>query len=575
MTQMNRVLRRAAIRMALGRFGLWLLVGLTIAAAAMLGLRTADKLIGLQPDWILSWSIAGGAAGLFAILVTIITRKDRLFVARTVDEKADLREALSTAICVADRPDSWSQAAVAHAASISKRVVIRQAFPMKAPKMWPAPVVLLILFFLAGLFPQGDLLGFISEAEAEEQQQQEVAAATQEVEQIEQKIDEILQNIDDKAFADQLADEELDKPTALRSPEEMRRRALEKLTKAQNRVRELSEQEEQKTLDAMQARMKDLKQMRDGSQEMTDLTRAMQKGDFAEAKAALEKMMQKISSGEMTKQDQEKLAEQLEKLGEQLEKMAESKKAMEDALKQAGIDPGVLNNPAALQQAIQNSDKLNDAQKQQLQNLAQAQQQASKMCQQMGQACQNAGQCMNPGAQDMAGAQEGLGQMAGQLSEMEMLQQQMSEMQMASQQLQQQVNSLCQSMGQCEGSSVAISSKPGQGSGNRGVGGGIAPDDQAAAFNQYDDKTNIKTRQGRVIGSTLIEGEQVRGEAVQQFREQVAQAVQDFDDEAIETQTIPREFHDPIKTYFGNLDKQTQVESASGGSTTEPESEDD
>ena len=48
----------------------------------------------------------------------------------------------------------------------------------------------------------------------------------------------------------------------------------------------------------------------------------------------------------------------------------------------------------------------------------------------------------------------------------------------------------------------------------------------------------------------------------QQFREQVSQAAQAFDDEAIETQTIPREFHDPIKAYFGNLDKQTRIESA-------------
>ncbi|MCA9310520.1 MAG: hypothetical protein KDA21_04890 [Phycisphaerales bacterium] len=561
MTQMNRVLRRAAIRMALGRFGLWLLLALTLAAAAMLGVRVADKLIGFQPDWNLAWIIAGSSAATLALIATILTRKDRLFVARTVDENANLREALSTALCVADRTDSWSRAAVAHAAEVANRVIIRQAFPFRIPRLWPAPLVLLGLFFLAGLVPQGDLLGFVSKAEAEEQHQEEVAAATQEVKQIDKTIEDLMEKLGDDAFADQLAEEELEKPLPLQDPEEMRRRALEKLTKAQQRVQELSDSEEQKTLDSMQQRMKNLKQLRDGSQEMADLSRALQKSDFGDAKEALEKMMEKLAANNMSPEDQQKLAEQLENLGKQLEELARNQDALEKALKEAGVDPAAMNNPLALQQAIQNSDKLSDAQKQQLQQLAQAQQQASQACQQMAQACQNAGQCMNPG-QNAGNAQEGLGQMGQQLSQLEALQQQMSEMQMANQQIQNQLNSLCQSMGQCEGSSLAMCNTPGNGTGKRGLGGGFAPDDQAAAFNQHDEKAPIKTTAGRVIGTTLIEGDQVRGEAVQQFREQVSQAAQAFDDEAIETQTIPREFHDPIKAYFGNLDKQTRIESA-------------
>ena len=45
-------------------------------------------------------------------------------------------------------------------------------------------------------------------------------------------------------------------------------------------------------------------------------------------------------------------------------------KKMEDALKQAGMDPNLANNPQALKQALQDNKNLTPQQKKQLQQMA-------------------------------------------------------------------------------------------------------------------------------------------------------------------------------------------------------------
>ena len=567
MPEIDRLLRRAAIRLLLVRFVRAVVVALGLGVGLLVAMRVAERLLALSIDWSAAWVGVMGISVLGAVAWVVLLRADRLAVAREVDERADLRESIGTALCVMEDEDGWSRATVEHARGLSRRVVVRQLFPFSIDRTWPVPVVGAVLFLLLGFLPQADLLSLLETAEAKQQNQEEIATAQQQVETAQKEVRDALKDVPGLDDALNKTDESMEAKT----PEEIRRDSVKQLTTLQDKLNELQNSEKAASLDELGDRMRQLTQPDGGPGELDDMVKAMQKGDFEAASKALEALAAKLASGALTDAQKQALAEQLKKLAEQMKALAEMRDALEKQLEKMGLDKALASDPQALQKALQNNPNMTQAQKDQLMKKAQACQNASKTCQGMASACQSAAGSLAKGGSGM----EGMQKMAGQLSAAEMLQQEMNGLSAA----QGVLNSQLQALGQCMGGSSDmldiyknfVAQSQSTGSGKRGQGGGKAPDPMAAEYKLNADRANTKFDPDTpIIGETLARGTQMRGEAAQKMRDAV-HASSEAAAEAIETKVIPREYHDAIKHYFGSLEKES--DETSGASEPTPETE--
>src|SRR5688572_13324950 len=277
MNDIRRVLRRAAWRvwlMALGR-------ALTVAASAVLAglivLRLVQQASGLAVPWVdvAIWSAVG--AVVLAVAWTIISRADRAAVARRVDEGADLREALSTALCIERNQDAWSRVALETAAERARAVDVRRAVPMQPPRFWPVPLALAMSLLVVWIAVQPmDLFGNIARAKQEEQDQARIM-------EVQAKSDEAIKKVESM---------------------------MAKLEQGQK----------------MEALEKMLKQLRTpGEGPLTELSKELSKGNFKQAAEELEKLAEKMNANQLSDEDKKALSEQIKKLQEQLDKLAQER----------------------------------------------------------------------------------------------------------------------------------------------------------------------------------------------------------------------------------------------------------
>ena len=260
----------------------------------------------------------------------------------------------------------------------------------------------------------------------------------------------------------------------------------------------------------------------------------------------MQDLKQKLASGELTEAQKAKLAEQMKSLSEQLSELAQQRDELEEALKQAGMDPSLASaDPDALQQAIQNNPNLSEAQKQSLQKMAQSTQSACSRCNSMASA---AASMAKAGGDSLSPAE--MASMEGQLSDLASKEGALADMDKAMEEFDKLSNSLSQSMGQCEGSNYNPFARPQPG--KRGRGGGD-PYTQKGDFALKQEKSDGRTTEGPIIGSTFIEGGKIRGESTEAFSGAVQSSGQAAA-RAIEEKLIPVEYHDAIKNYFGRLD---------------------
>jgi chemotaxis protein histidine kinase CheA len=331
-------------------------------------------------------------------------------------------------------------------------------------------------------------------------------------------------------------------PDALRSPDEIKRDAIKKVTEVNRRLDELLSGEKGKSAEALRQALSQLDTPKEGM--AREFAEALAKGDFSSARQALEKMLEQLAEGNVPAEAQEQLAEQLQQLANQLQQLAQQQQQLQQALQQAGLDPQLANNPQALQQALKNNPNLNQQQVQQLQQLVQAQQAARQMCQGLGQACQNM-------AQAMQGNQgQGMGQgLADQLNQMEQLQMMLQQAQAAA--------NAC--AGMCQGLGQGLSEKPGPGMGNRGVGeGGRAPRAPTPWGTQLRKADVTTDPEGEIIARMLIDGPEYIGESRKAARRIVTELLDGYD-QAIAEELVPPQYKSAHQHYFGELKKRTEA----------------
>ncbi len=570
MDPIREVIARAGRRLLLARWIHHTLVLLTCAIALAAIARGVQKLVPtLTFDWSTALPLLAVAAAVMGLLIAWVRRPKEIEIARTIDERAGLRETLSTAICVEKEDGAWSKAIVEDAGQKARRVVVKDAVPIEAPgnSWWPvaACAALLAVWWL----PAHDVTGLLAKKQQQQAQQQQVQQVAAQLDDAQKRIGEILAQAGLQMDKSDDAKEDLFNPTRMDqiSPEEMQRAAVKRLTDLADQLEAKRNSEEGQTFDAIQEAMKRLEAPQPGP--AAEMSRALARGDFAEAKKQLEQIAEQIKSGEMSAEEKAQIAEQIQKMAEALQQMAEDRGQLEEQLQAAGLSQEqakqLAADPSALQQALEQQG-LSQEQINQLMQQAKAQQSA---CDAAGGMCQAMGQM----AEGMQGGNEGqmssgMESMSGQLSNLERLQAEMA--------------SLDQALGECNSQMAGMCENPGSGlkpgmmGGGSGIGGGIGKggksdhlgDEQSPANVVYQsEKANVPILgDGPVIASTLVYGSQVRGESTATFAE-VAGSAEAQATEAIETKRVPREHEEAVKAYFGRLKKVAEQQSAQPASS--------
>ncbi len=578
MNEVYRVIGAAARRLLVIDFIRALVWTLTGAVGAVILARLVERVFGLAFPWfapyggIFAW--AGAATLVAAAVWTAVARRRVPVVARELDERAGLRESLSTALYAErQKNDPWCSAVIETARARAVSTNVRQAIPLAAPRQWPAPILgaalLALLWFTVPAF---DVLKILERRTNEQQRVAAVTEVKRDLAEKQQKLDELMAKAKLELKEEEAAKLDAQKLNEPMTPEELQRAAVKQLTDVSERLAEMKDGEKGEEDKAIRDKMAQLKQPGDGP--LNELARALSRGDFSKAEEALQDLKNKIESGNLTEQEREQAQKQLQNLGEQMKKLAEDRKEMQQKLEAAGLDAEaakellkkMAQDPAAakeaMKQAMEAMKGLTEAQKQQLLEQAMSQCKAGGQCDKMGQSMSQMAQGMSPEGMDSE-AMEGMAAMQGQLSEMEMSQQELQAMDAAMAECRAQLQALGECLGQCEGEGMGrspweqgSSNSRGNGSGGKaGLGndGGMR-EDNPADYTSKKEKAKVKTGSGPIIGSKLVYGEQVRGESVAQFSEAV-EAGEKAAAEAIESYQVPLQLQPAVKSYFGTLNE--------------------
>jgi len=452
MQDIRRVIRSAGRRLMLIDFLRNAVFMFSVAVAGVLVTRIVERTFGFVVPWqeVFIWSGVGAAA--MAAVWTIARRSNENQVARELDERAGLRESLSTALVVENEKDPWSRVVIETARARAKKVEIRRAVPLEAPRAWPIPLAIVAataaMWFT---FPDLDVLGKLADRRQAEQSQNELRQARDDI------------KAQDKKIESKLKEAGLD-------PQEFM-------------VKEA-----------------DLPEPSDGQGPMDKLSRSLARGDFKKAEQELEELQNKLANGELNAEDKAKLQLQMQNMSKQLEKASKDKKALENKLQQAGMSKEDAKraavSPEQLKKALEQLKNMSDEEKKELMKQAAAQAKACKQCSSMGESMSKAAAGMG---KDGEGEQsQGMEAMSGQLSEMEMLEGEMGALDETYQEAMKQLSEMSQCMGEAEwaqcmgdmGGGVPTigewrpgdSQKQGLGSGGPGQGRGQNTAGEAAAL---------------------------------------------------------------------------------------------
>ncbi len=616
------VLARAERWVVIARFIIAAVWTLVATAAVLVIAHAAARGFGWTPDWsvlaLSGWSLIATAAVLLALTASIawawLGRPDRLAIARMLDDRGNLSEALSTAVWIQQAGDrgidgdddrSWSNAAIHHAEGVSSRVEPRALVGVRVPRIWPGLVAAPLLFFAALWIPLGAFTASpTSQSQSEIIQAEQSEDAEQAIEDARAELREALAGSPEaEAVLDALETGELDE---LRSdPEAFRREAMKKLSEASLNLEEMANNADARSAEMVRDKLSSMRTPAGvQDQDMQRFAKSLQAGNLEAAMDALQKLQERLAAGELSQAEQEALAKAMEQLAEQLEKAAQDHRAMEEALQRAGLDPSLANDPEALEQALQQNSQLSEQQKEQLRQQSQANQQAQQQLNKTAGQCQSCAGGMKAGAQGQQGqsGQQGQQGSSSAASAMAGLQQQLGSMQMAqrrAQQLQAAANSMRARMkslgssggaqGQQQGFEGLFAGEPdplsmglrnknqqpgvrsapgggqqgmasgGNGAGGTGAGssGGAGLADDIAQANNVDlearmEQTNIGA--GPAIGTEFVDSDGVFvQEARTRLAEIVAQQSGNVASEATNETVYPREYHEAIRRYFERL----------------------
>ncbi|MFA6045154.1 MAG: hypothetical protein WC718_09230 [Phycisphaerales bacterium] len=589
MRSVQRAISQAGRRLTLMDFFAGLVVAVTVGLGVAMLTRIVERVLGVHalfaPWWGRGAMIAGGVALLSAVVWTIARRRGRLRVAQELDERAGLRETLSTAMYVQRETDPWSQAVVAEADRMAGSVKVGQAIPIQAPKLWPAPIFASVALALVWFtVPNMDLLGATKREVAKQQKQDEVAQVKADIQTKQDKLKELLAKakVD---FVDEKTEEAKQELEAKENdPEAMRRAAVRELTALTEKLADQKDGEKAAQTEALKEAMRQLKRPDAGP--LDEFSRQMARGDFNKAQEALAELGKKMADAGTSPEEKEQAKKQAENLAKQLAELAKDKEQLAKKLESAGLDKkqaeeiakqAASGDPEQVQKALEKAAGLSPEDQKKLLDMAKAQMKAQQQAQNMGEAMSKMASGMTQEGMQQDG-QQGMQEMQGELSEAEMMQNDMQQLDAALSEAKKQLSEMAgETMGGDQpggkGNKSGNGDKSGGGwkeggqangqgksGGNRGHGDGSAsPEGEAVDYKVDRVKANTQTTGGPIIGSRLVYGEKVKGESVAEFAAVAANSEQRAS-EAIENNQVPRELQSAVKNYFGRLNQKVKVE---------------
>jgi hypothetical protein len=485
MNEIRRVLKQASLRLMLVDLLRTLAVTLAAAVGALIIALFVERIFGAAVSWIeLAW-ICAAAAVVLAVGWSLFRRHRGVALARELDERANLKETLSTAMCVASSDDPWARVVLETARERAVGVNVRQAIPITAPRVWPLPLAMaLALTVLWFSVPHWDVMGLFNKRQAAAEQEKAKIQATSESKEAQEKVLEKLRQAGMDLKLEE-AGTESDESKTPQDPDAIRRSAVKKLTAAVDQLKDMKSGEKQQQLQALKDAMKQLKQPGPGP--LDQLSKSLAQGDFKKAQEDLQELSKQLASDSLSKEQKEQLQQQMGKLQEQLEKAAENRQDIEKQLEKAGMSKEqaqkAAKDPAALQKAMEELENLSDEQKQQLLKKMQAQLGACKQCDGMGESLSKMAKGMSPNGMNAEGM-EGMEGLSGQLSELEMASAEMDAMDAATSEALKQLAKMaskcqggkpgdCNGQGECEGCGSCNSPwKAGETAGKFGNGSG-------------------------------------------------------------------------------------------------------
>ena len=611
---------RSLVGMARRRLFLqeWLsasMVAAVVACALLLLVVLERRLFGLSaalgvPSRSAAWFL-GAAIMLLAVAALVgwlrvhSRMRSESDVALELDARIRSGERLSTALALAAdegaASDPFARAAIADAVAFAGDPLLagrtREAFPVQVTgRWWIAPALLGMAIVAWMTVPQ-------RETAAPPGKDDVVRAAERKQTPEEKRLEELVKQVERSPELAAKLDAELEMARRtldegargpVRSPEDAARESLRRMAEMEQRLAEVSGSKESKASRELQDALAKLELPKDQNA-ARDLAEALKQGDFEAAKKAVAELQKAAAASDLSKEDREKLAKSLEDTSKQLESLAKDPSKLAEALKSAGMDPALANNPAALQQAIAQSKDLNESQKQSIQKMAQsikdAQQQLGQMSQKMDQMAQ---QCKNPGQQgpQSKGQQGEQGQQAQQGEQGQQAEQSgdqgkqgesgkegdaMTQMLDKAETDRQMAKAADDAGGKCQGGGDSMSesdadsalrasseSEKGrsagaggkQGSGNvrqEGASGGDRKIRETAFGTKFQKQKGPK-QDGDVIARQLVAGQSPTGES-RVGLEQVAGTIAAGYEKGSEDDPVPAHLRDVHKQYFGDLRK--------------------
>jgi len=539
---------------------LWLIAWTEIGArvfcitVAVFGLAV---LVARLAGWTLPVSFLGAAlllAGLIASLIWSVRVTPNLTAsAAALDQAAGLRERISSSLYCDQSDDPFARAVHVDAERRAAALTVGQHLRLRWPQSsgWAVAACL----FAAAVFVVPE--GLLRSAEAKAKVVEESQFVQTRVE-IKKQLDEVKKLAQtNPALADLKGDlEKLDAEMMGRMdrPDDLRQEAIKKIDRLADAVREKQVSERFDKVSETKRMLRALEEPTGEKTPVQKLARDLAAGDFKAAQESIREAQEQLATlkQDSDKEFTEKMQKQLEQLARQLEKLADQEQ-LKKMLEQAGI------KKEDVERMLERLTKEDVEQvRRQLEKSGMSQQQISQICQQCqkqqgaAQAMQKMSQAMKSAAQaagdgDMGEAMQEMESAGEQLSELEQLEQEMNQLQSA-------MASLEQARGNCQGNQPGRgdANRPGGGMGSLGQGkGGLAPS-QATDVGLKVERGKVATTKGRIIGQFLVDGEQVKGEATEEFVELITAAERVATD-TVNRDRLPRQYQKSVREYFSRL----------------------
>jgi len=530
-----------------------------------------EKLVALGWVRIDTLGILGAVGVLIGLVYWRLTRPGRLELAVLLDERANLRERLSTILALERLDDPFSRQAVAECRQGVLKVKPADHFPLQFPKRFEWAVLIWLVVGVAWVYgPQWDLLGRREQLKQEQARQVAVQQMKTQVQSAVNKVKALSEKIDPNLLSQFPTDAARD--LSAKDPQQVRQAAVKQISELQKRVKEAREDSKFKGLEDLQQRLQHLKSPDAGPAK--GLAQQLAKGEFGKAAAALEALQKQLADQNLTPEQRRQLGQNLADLARQLEKLAQQQWKMENELKKLGLKPELAKDLKKLEEALKKLP-MDAEQRKSLMEMAKANQAACKSCSQMSEALNSAASAMQSGSE----SPESLAEAKDQLSELESLSQQLEMTQATLADLGKAMRKFgegnCPNCGgegceYCEGGggkgewAEGEPESEGSGSGGPGIGRGSVTDVKATDTKSDKTKVQGKSDSGPIIASWYVQGNKVKGESTKTFSQVAGEAAQEAA-EAIETQHVPREYQDAVKNYFSQLQKSTEASTTEKG----------